>query len=170
MARSSKSDVKDQFLRWDEPKAILRSEAAITDAKRSRWQKPLLWFFLVCMLMAVWFVAKHNPKKSPPPFETAILGSIAAGFLISHIENVLGMFIPNHVQVREKTLILIRVGSSRIFNYQETATFAIRDFEDYRILVLELQNGRQVVMGMPRDVDVVKLTAFFSERGLKSVP
>jgi hypothetical protein len=153
-----------RHFKWREPKEFRQT----LDAVKARWwHKPLAALVLACLFMTQWAVAQFNPKKRPPSFETAFAIAFLGSMFLVYFVAWMHRLAPSYVAVFEDHLFRSIANTHGHWKFKGIDSFAFHDCDDFHVLVLELRRGGQVLIGVPREVDLPALQAFFEARGLR---
>jgi hypothetical protein len=158
-----------QHFKWREPKEFRQTLHAMRASKARWWHKPLAGFVLACLFMSQWALAQFNPKKRPPSFETAFAIAFLGSMFLVYFVAWMHRLAPSYVAVFENYMFRTIANTHGHWKFDVFDSFAIHNCDNFRVLVLELRRGGQVLIGVPREVDLPALQAFFEARGLREV-
>lgn len=152
--------------RWSEPAAFRRTLATVDASKARWWHKPLAGLALAGLMMTNWWPATLDPNKQPPSLGVALVMALVGMPPLVYFVAWVSQFLPTTVMVIEDRLARA-CGNTRLeWKFANVAAYSIRDCGDYRVLVLDLRGGRQVLVGVPPDIDREQLEDFLNRRGL----
>ena len=113
--------------------------------------------------MLSWYLAHFNPAKHPPSFPAAFLMSIALGVFLAYFMPWLTTKLPSQITVFDRCIVRSR-GHNHQIRFADLTSFAWRSAAEFSTLILTHRRGRQIFVGVPRDIPTDTLTTFLSER------
>ena len=156
-----------RHFKWREPKEFRQTLCAVEASKARWWHKPLAGFVVACLFMSQWALAQLNPNKRPPTFESAFAIALLGSMFLIYFVAWMHRLAPRYVAVFEDRVFRSIANTHQQWKFKDIDSFALHDCDEFHVLVLELRRGRQVLVGVPREVDLLALQAFFEARGLR---
>ncbi len=153
-----------KYFKWTEPKAFRLAKSAV-DSANLRWRhKPFASVLYACGLVAVWGLAKFDPNKQPPPANLAIGLALPAGFFTVYFLSWLYSFAPTYVAVFDEHLLRSVANRHLRLKFQDVVGFTFQDCGEFRVLVLNVHNNKEVLVGVPVKIDQLALDEFLRLR------
>jgi len=160
-----------KHFRWREPKEFVKLTDAFARAKRLWWHRTLGALISAASLMLIWFLARFNPRKQPPPFEIALPMFFVGGVVFAYVIPWIISLCPVEITFFEKNLLRIRGNAHRTIKYSDIASFSWRIRDDFSTLVLKLRpHNREVLIGVPLEISREAVSQFLLKRHIQSEP
>ncbi len=151
---------------WREPRVITKQRDQRDSLKWRWWQGPMWIGITIVGMMPIWYLAKLNPHKHPPPIQHAIAAAAFLGVLLTYTVPWINRLFPSYIRLTEKKIMLLRGGHVSVFLWRDIASFEFSEVEGFKVLRLVLNQGHDTMMGVNEITSIEKLEEFLIGRGL----
>jgi hypothetical protein len=154
------------YLRWREPTIVRQSRDAFDLAAVPVWERPILVFVNVGVMLFVRYLTTLNPNKQPISFSTAVILGVLQGLGFFYLLPWVYRLVPCSVRMTDTGIILARGDHSRVWKY---ATIAKCEFvlEGEVTLLAIVSSGRSFIIGIDPAVPVNDVRGVLEKHGVQ---
>jgi len=143
-------------LKWKEPGAFRRIKRELEKRTISPWFQPGVAVFQSVFLLGMWWSARFNPSKHPPPFQVALPLAIGFGLFCAYGIPWIYRLCPSYVQVFDEYVSRSAGSATSIWKFRDIERSEIltitKDRMCHSVLVLYKVDGRKILVGMEEGV------------------
>lgn len=154
------------ILEWQEPRVITKQRDQQNSLKWRWWQGPMWIGITIAGMMPIWYLAKLNPHKSPPPVQHAIASAAFLGVFLTYIVPWMIRLFPVCIRLTEQKMMLFRGNQGSVFLWSNIASFEFSEVEGFKVLRLVLKQGRDTTVGVDKIIPLEKLEEFLIGKGI----
>jgi len=151
---------------WWEPKQFLVILDERDRSNRRWWHGPALSAAFFAMLWFNWFLAGFDPGKKRPSYLFEVLAAIFLGAFVIYFMPWLTTKLPSRITVFDKWIVRSR-STNRQIRFKDIESFSWGSTSEFFTLILNHRRGKQIFVGVPRDIDTDAVSTFLEARGLR---
>lgn len=148
--------VPKAHLKWREPREIRRIQERIEAEARSFWFAPGMVVFASAPFLAMWWLARQVPGRTPPPLPQALGLALLAGVFFAYVLPWVLRRCPADIRVFENGISRVVGNTAAMWKFtdMERCGIAVRDIggRAFAVLDIHLRNGRRILLGLPADL------------------
>jgi len=155
-----------KLFEWREPREFRRIQYAVENASRRWWHLPALAVGNGIALIAVSCLARLVPNRQVPPFHLAVPLALSAGIFLVYFLAAVYRYAPSTVLIRRHCMVRIRGDRPIQWLFNQFESFCVAAGDGFSILSLNKKNGRTLLIGVPREVDMQSLSDYLRSVGV----
>jgi hypothetical protein len=155
-------------LEWKEPRTFQDFATRLASEKEKPWIKPFLVGLVSVMLLSLWvgrwLQSTDEEMKMSLPCVLTI--SLLCGFTVVYLLPWICLKLPVNVRLYNDWLVKQQGNIITRWELKSTDSYSIQIREQFSVLLLENIKARRLLVGLPKDVPIVKIEALLKARGL----
>lgn len=122
----------------------------------SPWFKPGVFVFSAAFLMLNWWLAKHNPNKTPPALHNALLLAVSGGAFFAYGIPWMLSFCPSYIRIFEHGISRVIGNSASLWKFKDINRCEFASVESgestQSALVIHTNKAKRIILGIPAEL------------------
>jgi len=159
------------LIRWREPADYVVFHN-LEESKSLNWKQRMgVVIMMPLLFLPIWWLNHFNPKKTPPPFWMACLGTMGLGFFLAYVGPWINNLFPREATLRHRSLFLGQGSMTRFIALKEIQEVAFKRVDNHVFAQVFRKHSHKRVMAMqicmPDAATVETFAKHLTELGVK---